>query len=63
MFEVDLNRHFQGNFTNVQAITGRVNWRWPEKDDILTYDLEDIVKKINEPIQLNKRGVYSVIDI
>ncbi|XP_026462605.1 vanin-like protein 2 [Ctenocephalides felis] len=31
---------------------GRVNWRWPDKDDVLDYDAKDIVQKIKPPIPL-----------
>lgn len=37
------------------------NWRWPDKDDLILYRIEDIIEKIQEPQKINpKRGVYSV---
>ncbi len=39
------------------------NWKWPIKDDILHYDLEDIVSKIEEPKCLSNRGIYQVPEI
>lgn len=44
-------------------VNGRVNWRWPDKDDVLDYDAKDIMKKINSPTPVNKRGVFSVPDL
>lgn len=40
--------------------SGRVNWRWPEKDDILIYDAKEVLKKIKAPTAVNKRGVFSI---
>lgn len=34
------------------------NWRWPEKEDILIYDAQDVLKKLNPPILFNNREVY-----
>lgn len=35
------------------------NWRWPDKVDMLVYDAADVLKKLEPPILLNSRGVYS----
>ncbi|KAI4461470.1 hypothetical protein MML48_5g00018361 [Holotrichia oblita] len=37
-----------------------LDWRWPEKDDILYYFKEDIVCAIDEPLLKNKRGFYCI---
>jgi ElaB/YqjD/DUF883 family membrane-anchored ribosome-binding protein len=34
------------------------NWKWPEKDDILSYPIQDIVQVIPEPELLNSRGIF-----
>lgn len=39
------------------------NWRWPGEDDILIYDSQDVIKKLNPPVLLNKRGVYLFNDL
>lgn len=49
--------------SGLDTITGRVNWRWPDKEDVLMYNYKDIIKKINTPVPLNKRGVFSVTDL
>lgn len=35
-------------------------WKWPSKDDILFYFMEDIKCLINQPIAKNSRGHYNV---
>lgn len=35
-------------------------WKWSIKDDVLWYDKNEIVRKINPPLLLNNRGIYSV---
>ncbi|KAI4460722.1 hypothetical protein MML48_5g00012127 [Holotrichia oblita] len=37
-----------------------LDWRWPEKDDVLYYFKEDIVCAIDEPLLKNKRGFYCI---
>lgn len=40
------------------------NWKWPERDDVLWYDLtKDFVKKIQKPKLVNKRGNYEICDM
>lgn len=36
------------------------SWKWPEKEDILTYPWEDILGSIDPPRQISKRGFYNV---
>ncbi|CAH2009014.1 unnamed protein product, partial [Acanthoscelides obtectus] len=36
------------------------NWKWLEKDDILTYDIKDILCKIEPPELINSRGIYNI---
>lgn len=38
------------------------NWRWPEKEDVLIYQKKDVIKKINQPLLINNRGVYAITD-
>jgi len=48
---------------NTMAIGGigiQNRWKLPDKDDILVYEREEIVKKILPPMLLNNRGIYSV---
>nr|XP_049693639.1 uncharacterized protein LOC126054037 [Helicoverpa armigera] len=35
-------------------------WKWPEKDDILIYDITDIMCKIESPALMSSRGTYDV---
>lgn len=42
---------------------GLTYWRWPEQDDILCYDENDILKIIKPPIPMNKRGIFSVPEL
>lgn len=44
------------------TMSGR-NWKWPQRDDILTYEMNDVVAKISSPTAVNNRGVYSVDEI
>lgn len=39
------------------------HWKWPEKEDILFYDKEDIVKVIVSPKKLTSRRTFSVPEI
>ncbi|XP_050340019.1 uncharacterized protein LOC126766169 [Bactrocera neohumeralis] len=39
------------------------NWSWPGKEDILEYDADEVVKKINLPQPINKRGIFSIPDM
>ena len=36
------------------------HWRWPEKEDVLWYEVDEIVEMIESPELLNNRGQYSV---
>lgn len=36
------------------------NWKWPDKHDLLWYELNEIVMKIEEPKPVNTRGVFHV---
>ncbi|XP_050509916.1 uncharacterized protein LOC126886858 [Diabrotica virgifera virgifera] len=38
-------------------------WKWPDRDDILNYDFDDVVCKIARPSLINKRGAYEVPEI
>lgn len=35
-------------------------WKWPDREDKLTYSVEDIMQIIKEPQKRNSRGSYSV---
>lgn len=39
------------------------NWKWPEKNDLLWYKPNDIFMKIQEPKQINSRGIYAVPEL
>lgn len=39
-----------------------LNWKWPERDDVLWYPKSD-TRKINPPIIVNHRGIYNVPDL
>ena len=45
--------------TMVNLPTGTL-WKWPNKDDVMDYDLSEIVRKISVPDLLpgSKRAVY-----
>lgn len=45
------------------AKSGRDRWRWPDKNDLLWYDIDDIITKIKEPKECNSRGAYDVPEI
>ncbi|KAK5637796.1 hypothetical protein RI129_000024 [Pyrocoelia pectoralis] len=36
------------------------NWKWPQMEDILNYEEDDVIKHIGKPKLINKRGVYEV---
>ncbi|KAI5722693.1 hypothetical protein M8J76_012165 [Diaphorina citri] len=42
---------------------GMDSWRWPEIEDILWYDMDEILKIISPPTPINKRGLFSVPQI
>lgn len=44
-------------------VMSQTNWKWPEKDDVLSYNVRDIVMKIQPPELLNSRGVYQIPEI
>ena len=37
-----------------------LNFKWPEKEDILWYSLDQVVSKIEKPRQINSRGSFHV---
>lgn len=39
---------------------GKIGWKWPQKEDVLDYDREDIQKIIPAPQPINKRGLFRV---
>ncbi|RZF41703.1 hypothetical protein LSTR_LSTR011638 [Laodelphax striatellus] len=39
------------------------SWKWPEKQDIHSYDWQDVVGHINEPKLISKQGFYSVPEL
>lgn len=38
-------------------------WKWPNKDDVLIYSVEDVQCKIKTPLRLTKRGPFNVPEI
>ncbi|KAF5294810.1 hypothetical protein FQA39_LY00294 [Lamprigera yunnana] len=62
-------QYYPGQVKNVTESNGTVKhmvrcgkfcWRWPEKQDILAYTNEDILKIIPQPILQNKRAMYNI---
>lgn len=49
-----------GNRYEVKAMerSGLKHWRWPERDDVLLYNHQEILKTISPPKQINKRGAF-----
>jgi hypothetical protein len=39
------------------------SWKWPEKEDILTYSWEDIFGTISPPKQISSRGLFDVTEL
>lgn len=39
---------------------GRKCWKWPTHKDVLFYDSKDIVRKIDPPTLVSKRGFFSI---
>lgn len=37
---------------------GKYGWRWPDREDILDYQLDEIHRRIPQPRLINKRGTY-----
>lgn len=49
------------NNLKVKTMTMSGNfWKWPEKDDILIYDMKDVICKIESPALVSNRGTYDV---
>lgn len=45
----------------VKTMTMSVNnWRWPDKEDLCDYAIDDVICKIPIPELINSRGIYSV---
>ena len=42
------------------AAPGRNSFKWPKKDNILTYATSDILCQIDATIPANQRGHYSI---
>lgn len=40
-----------------------LNWIWPEKPDVLSYEKTEVLNKIREPEIRNKRGLFSVQEL
>lgn len=40
--------------------SGILDWKWPDREDVMWYEKEDIIKIIDPPISKNDRGIYSV---
>ena len=64
--------YFPGIVKQVRKTTTRVScmikcgpstWKWPEVEDILDYDPDDIIKAINPPKPTNKRGMFKVAEL
>ena len=32
-----------------------IGWRWPDREDVLSYSVTEIVKEIRHPVPLNNR--------
>lgn len=59
ILELEENSNFK---IKTMTMSGQ-NWRWPEKEDVLSYEDKDVIKKIKPPILLNSRGIYAISDI
>ena len=63
--------YFQGTIVDTEnakvnikcMVMNGYHWRWPEKDDIMWYEKEDIIETIKTPELLNSRGQYSVAEV
>lgn len=40
--------------------SGILNWRWPDHEDIMWYEKDDVVNRIQPPTQKNDRGIFSI---
>ncbi|KAK4884058.1 hypothetical protein RN001_000329 [Aquatica leii] len=38
------------------------NWKWPQVEDILNYEEDDVIKHIGKPKLIIKKGVYEVLE-
>lgn len=38
-------------------------WRWPEKDDVIDYERDKVVRMINFPVPINNRGTFRVPEL
>lgn len=45
---------------SVMAMSGPSGWRWPEKKDVIWYQMKSVVGKIDPPTVANSRGVCLV---
>lgn len=57
-----INTKKSGYEVSCMAKSG-LNWKWPQKPDILTYNKSDIVKLIGEPVKISGRGLYKVSEM
>ncbi|KAJ8941959.1 hypothetical protein NQ314_010178 [Rhamnusium bicolor] len=40
--------------------SGILNWKWPDHEDIMWYQENDLVKRIKSPTPKNDRGIFSI---
>lgn len=45
------------------CFSGATYFKWPEKEDKLWYSRQDILENIKDPITINNRGVYSILEM
>lgn len=49
-------------FIRSMVLSG-VGWKWPEKEDTMWYDVQDVVEVIKDPVATNNRGQFEIIEI
>lgn len=65
--------HFPGKIMSVKRSKNEIkvltmtkslkNWKWKESETADSYKLDDVVRKIREPVPVNKRGTFRVEEI
>lgn len=58
-----LKKESEGTEIMVMTMVGADHWKWPEKEDKLFYNIDDIVCVIEPPTLTNARGHYHVPEI
>lgn len=61
-------KHYPGQVMEVKGTKYKIKcmvkcglaWKWPAKEDLFEYDLEEVKCQIEEPLPINSRGHFKI---